>query len=67
MDDSHDGAYAREPQLADLARLLRSLDADHVRDVLTGGFAAIPHCSVRATKDMDLLIDASPENVAGVC
>ena len=34
MDDAHDGSYAREPQLDDLVRLARALNAHHVRDVL---------------------------------
>lgn len=66
MDDPHDGAYAREPQLEDLARLGRSLNAHHVRYVLIGGFAVIAHGGARTTKDIDLLIDAGPENIARV-
>ena len=64
MDDAHDGPYAREPQLDDLARLARALNAHQVRYVLIGGFAVIAHGGARTTKDIDLLIDASPENVA---
>ncbi len=64
MDDPHDGAYAREPQLEDLARLGRALNAHRVRYVLIGGFAVIAHGGGRTTKDIDLLIDAAPENVA---
>jgi hypothetical protein len=66
VDDPHDGAYAREPQLEDLARLGRSLNAHHVRYVLIGGFAVIAHGGARTTKDVDLLIDPGPENVARV-
>lgn len=66
MDDAHDGAYAREPQLDDLVRLARALNAHHVRYVLIGGFAVIAHGGARTTKDIDLLIDARPENVARV-
>lgn len=66
MDDSHDGAYAREPQLEDLARLGRALNVHQVRYVLIGGFAVIAHGGGRTTKDIDLLIDPSPENVARV-
>jgi hypothetical protein len=62
VDDPHDGAYAREPQLDDLAR---SLNAHHVRYVLIGGFAVIAHGGAR-TIDIDLLIDSGPENVARV-
>lgn len=66
MDDAHDGSYAREPQLDDLVRLARALNAHHVRYVLIGGFAVIAHGGGRTTKDIDLLIDADPENVARV-
>jgi hypothetical protein len=66
VDDPHDGAYAREPQLEDLARLGRSLNAHHVRYVLIGGFAVIAHGGARTTKDVDLLIDPGPENIARV-
>ena len=66
MDDAHDGSYAREPQLDDLVRLARALNAHHVRYVLIGGFAVIAHGGARTTKDIDLLIDAGPANVARV-
>lgn len=66
MDDPHDGAYSREPQLEDLARLGRSLNDHDVRYVLIGGFAVIAHGGARTTKDVDLLIDPEPENVARV-
>lgn len=66
MDDPHDRAYSREPQLDDLARLGRALNAHQVRYVLIGGFAVIAHGGARTTKDVDLLIDPSPENVAKI-
>ena len=66
MDDAHDGSYAREPQFEDLVRLARALNAHHVRYVLIGGFAVIAHGGTRTTKDIDLLIDADPENVGRV-
>lgn len=66
MDGTNDGAYAREPQISDLARLARALNAHGVRYVLIGGFAVIAHGGARTTKDIDLLIDASSENVARV-
>ena len=66
MDDTHDGSYAREPQLDDLIRLARALNAHEVRYVLIGGFAVIAHGGGRTTKDIDLLIDAIPDNVARV-
>jgi hypothetical protein len=66
MDDPDAGAYSREPQLDDLARLGRALNAHHVRYVLIGGFAVVAHGGTRTTKDIDLLIDPAPENVARV-
>ena len=66
MDDPDDGTYSREPQLDDLARLGRALNAHQVRYVLIGGFAVIAHGGARTTKDIDLLIDPTPQNVARV-
>ncbi len=43
--------------------LCRALQREDVRYVLIGGFAVILHGFVRATKDVDLLIDPSVENV----
>jgi hypothetical protein len=48
------------------ARLARALNAHHARYVLIGGFAVIAHGGARTTKDIDLLIDAGPPNVARV-
>lgn len=66
MDDAHDGSYAREPQIEDLARICQALNACGARYVLIGGFAVIAHGGVRTTKDIDLLIDSSAENVGRV-
>lgn len=63
MDDAHDGPYAREPQIEDLVRICRALNAAQARYLLIGGFAVIAHGGARTTKDIDLLIDASAENV----
>jgi hypothetical protein len=66
VDDPGDGAYAREPQVEDLARLCRSLNHQGARYILIGGFAVIAHGGARTTKDIDLLIDPDPANVARV-
>ncbi len=66
MDDADDGSYAREPQVADLARIANALNASGARYLLIGGFAVIAHGGARTTKDVDLLIDADPANVARV-
>ncbi len=63
MDDATDGAYSRAPELEDLLGLCRSLNRERVRYVLIGGFAVILHGHVRGTKDIDLLVDPSDENV----
>ena len=66
MADAHDGRYAREPQIEDLARICRSLNEAGARYILIGGFAVIAHGGARTTKDIDLLVDASPDNIARV-
>lgn len=63
MDDQDDRGYSRAPELEDLLALCRALNREEVRYVLIGGFAVILHGFVRATKDIDLLVDSSPENV----
>jgi hypothetical protein len=63
VDDAHDGPYAREPQIEDLVRICRALNDAGARYILVGGFAMIAHGGARTTKDIDLLVDASPENV----
>ena len=66
MDDADDRAYVRAPTLEDLARICAALNASGARYVLIGGFAVISHGSVRTTKDIDLLVDPAPENVARI-
>jgi hypothetical protein len=66
VDDAHDGPYAREPQVEDLARICQALNDAGARYILIGGFAVIAHGGARTTKDIDLLVDASPENIARV-
>lgn len=63
MDDQDDRGYSRAPELEDLLSLCKALNAAAVRYVLIGGFAVILHGFVRATKDIDLLVDSSIENV----
>jgi hypothetical protein len=63
VDDQDDREYSRAPELEDLLTLCKALNAEGVRYVLIGGFAVILHGFVRATKDIDLLVDASPENI----
>lgn len=66
MDASDDAPSARAPEPEDLARICRSLNEAAARYVLIGGFAVIAHGAGRFTKDIDLLIDDAPDNVARV-
>jgi predicted nucleotidyltransferase len=66
MDEATDGPHARAPELSDLVRICRSLNRAGARYVVIGGFAVIAHGAVRTTKDIDLLIEDSPENVERV-
>ncbi len=43
--------------------LLRALDAHRVEYVIIGGIAVAIHGYLRATKDLDIMIDPSPANV----
>ena len=63
MDDPRDREHSRAPEVADVANLCRALNAAGARYVLVGGFAVILHGAVRTTKDIDLLVDPSVENM----
>ncbi len=63
MDDQDDREYSRAPELEDLLALCKALNAEGVRYVLIGGFAVILHGFVRGTKDIDLLVEVSAENI----
>lgn len=47
-----------------LDQLLRALDRHGVRYVVIGGIAVGFHGHIRATKDLDVIIESSPDNVA---
>jgi hypothetical protein len=66
VDDQDDRAYSRAPKLEDLVRLCRALNAEGARYVLIGGFAVILHGFVRATKDIDVLVDPADDNVRAI-
>lgn len=58
-----------EPRLAntdDLVSLCRFLNEAGAKYIVVGGFAIIQSGFARATSDIDLLIDTSPENFARV-
>jgi hypothetical protein len=66
VDDPDDRAYARAPEPADLVRICRALNDARARYLLIGGFAVIAHGAARFTKDIDLLVDDDPANIAAV-
>lgn len=63
MDDQPTDKYSRFPELEDLIRLCDSLNKHQVKYLLIGGCAVILHGFPRGTKDIDLLIDPSRENI----
>ena len=67
MVAEHDGSLeARPPTLSDLVALCRRLNEAGARYAVIGGMAVIQAGFVRATEDIDLLIDAAPDNVQRV-
>ena len=65
MDDQDDDrSSARAPEPADVIRVCRALNEAGARYLLIGGFAVIAHGAGRFTKDIDLLVDDAPANVA---
>ncbi len=66
MDDAPDRGESRAPQLQDVLDLCAALNREGARYVLIGGFAVILHGFIRSTKDVDLLVDPSEENIRAV-
>lgn len=64
MDDADDDQHVRAPTLEDLVRICRALNESSAQYILIGGFAVIAHGGGRTTKDIDFLVEASPENVS---
>jgi hypothetical protein len=66
--DEDDGPplEARPAGVKDLVALCRSLNREGARYVVIGGMAIIQAGFVRATQDMDLLIEVTPDNLARV-
>jgi hypothetical protein len=64
MVDPDDGAglESRPPLLEDLLTICRALNERGARYVVVDGMAVIHAGFVRATEDIDLLVDDSPEN-----
>jgi len=55
-------AESRPPTVTDLLTVCRSLNAQGANYMVVGGFAVNQHGLTRATMDIDVLIDDSPEN-----
>ncbi len=53
---------AAPPMDENLKQLLSAFNANHVRYVVIGGYAVFVHGQPRMTKDLDVLIESSPEN-----
>jgi len=66
VDDQDDGRRARAPEPDDVVRICRALNDAGARYLLIGGFAVMAHGAGRFTKDIDLLVDDAPANVARV-
>ena len=66
MADGDDDRLSRAPEPEDVIRICRALNEAGARYLLVGGFAVIAHGAGRFTKDIDLLVDDAPENVARV-
>jgi hypothetical protein len=66
VDDRDDDLDARAPAPEDVVRICRALNEAGARYLLIGGFAVVAHGAGRLTKDIDLLVDDSPENIARV-
>lgn len=60
--DDGPGSESRPPLLEDLLTICRELNREHARYIVVGGMAIIQAGFVRATEDIDLLVDTSPEN-----
>ena len=61
-DRPPDALEPREPTVEDLRNLCRALNEHGVRYVVIGGFALRAANYNRQTMDIDLILDASPEN-----
>lgn len=61
-----EGLESREPSVADLVQLCRDLNEQGAKYLVVGGFAIRSAGYLRATMDIDLVIDVSLENEAKV-
>lgn len=66
METAPPGEPPRPPRQTDFLALCRALNADEVRYIVVGGMAMIQQGYLRATEDIDLLVDEAQENIARV-
>lgn len=57
---------SRTPEQTDLLTLCRALNAQDARYIVVGGMAVIQQGYLRATEDIDLLLDTSHDNIERV-
>jgi predicted nucleotidyltransferase len=63
VDAGEDREYSRQPRPEDLVKICTALNAEGARYILIGGFAVIARGLERPTKDIDLLVDSTPDNI----
>jgi hypothetical protein len=64
MDGSNDlTEFSRVPTIGDLVTLCNNLNKYGVRYIIIGGFDVIHYGYIRATGDIDLLVDNSVDNI----
>ncbi|HMP72848.1 MAG TPA: hypothetical protein PKE55_06240 [Kiritimatiellia bacterium] len=66
-EDKFSEEVTRVPTREDLVRICRALNDKHAHYVVVGGTAMIEAGLLRTTHGVDLLVDASDENVGKVC
>lgn len=52
--------------ISDYAELLSILNAHHVKYLVVGAYAVAIHAQPRATKDLDILVQADPDNARAI-
>lgn len=60
--DEHEEPQTRPPEIEDLVNLCRRLNDAGAKYIVVGGMAIIQNGYLRATQDIDLLVDSSEEN-----
>ncbi len=60
--NEHEEPQSRPPEIEDLVNLCRRLNDAGAKYIVVGGMAIIQNGYLRATQDIDLLVDSSEEN-----